>query len=149
MSTITRRENLPKLPFRRYRPVPKMIRAVQLCEPEDIRGSYDGQETFHGEPGDWRIFYGTNPDGSQAVSICNGDIFSQIYEHVEGDTYRKKTSYTIEAAQLQQPLDIVTLEGPAHSEAGGWLLVGTQGELYFNSDEYFRRSYVIADKNEP
>jgi hypothetical protein len=52
----------------------------------------------------------------------------------------------IEATQLQEPLDIVTLEGPSHGEPGEWLLMGIEGEPYFTSDAYFKSSYVLADK---
>jgi hypothetical protein len=149
MAAITKREHLPDLPFRRYRAIPKVISAVQLTEPADVPNPFATQGTFHGEPGDWKILSGPTSEGSQAIAICEQAIFSQIYEHLEGDKYRKKSSTVIEAAQLQAALDIVTLEGASHGEPGDWLLIGIAGEPYFTSDAYFKRSYVLADQEMP
>ena len=146
MPLLTKREDLPDLRFRRYRPIAKVITAIQLTEPEDIPSSGAEGEMFHGEPGDWKIIHGANADGSLVVAICNRDIFTRVFDHVEGNQYRKKSSYVIEAAQLPAPLDVMTLEGPAHGEAGDWLLLGIEEEPYFNDDTYFKSNYVLADE---
>ena len=145
MASVTTREELPDLPFRHYHPIPKIVTAVQLSEAEDIPNPFATDSTFHGEPGDWKITYGTNSDGSFNVAICEQSIFNQTYEHIENDKYRKKTSTVIEAAQLRKPLDIITLEGPSRGESGDWLLIGVGGEPYFNDDVYFKSRYIRVD----
>jgi hypothetical protein len=146
MPSITKREDLPNLLFRRYRPIPKVIIAIQLNGAEDAPSSDTDGQMHYGKPGDWKIFYGANSDGRPAMAICDQDIFRKIYEHVEGDTYRKKSSFFIEAVQLEEPLDIMTLEGLSHGEPGDWLLLGIEREPYFNEDTYFRSSYILADE---
>ena len=146
MTLITKRKDLPDLRFHRYRPIAKVITAIQLTEPVDIPSSDTDGQMFHGEPGDWKIIHGANSDGSLVVAICAQDIFTRIFEHEEGDQYRKKSSLVIEAAQLKEPLDIITLEGPAHGEPGDWLLLGIEGEPYFNDDTYFKGNYLLAEE---
>jgi len=146
MSSITKREDLPNLLFRRYRPIPKVVTAIQLSGTKDSPGSDTDGRMLSGKPGDWKIFYGANSDGRLATAICDREIFKKIYEHVEGDTYRKKSSFFIEAVQLEESLDIMTLEGPSHGEPGDWLLLGIEGEPYFNEDTYFKSSYILADE---
>jgi len=149
MSSITKREDLSDLLLRRYRPIAKVITAIQLSKAEDIPRSDAEGQMFHGKPGDWKIIYGANAEGRRAMAICDRDIFRKIFEHVEDDTYRKKSSFFIEAAQLEEPLDIMTLEGPSHGEPGDWLLLGIEGEPYFNDDAYFKSNYVLADEEIP
>lgn len=149
MSSITRREDLPDFPFRRYHPIAKVITAIQLSEAEDIPSSDVEGRMFHGKAGDWKIIYGANSDGHLAMAICDGDIFRKIYEHVADHLYRKKTSFFIEAVQLEGPLDIMTLEGPSHGEPGNWLLLGIEGEPYFNDNDYFKNNYVLIDEEIP
>ena len=50
---FTRREELPDLPFRRYRKLPKTVTAVQLTEPEVVQNPF-ATEGYRGKPGDWR-----------------------------------------------------------------------------------------------
>src|SRR5947208_10906821 len=88
---FTRREELPDLPFRRYRKLPKTVTAVQLTEPEVVQNPF-ATEGYRGKPGDWRLTYGTRPDGSVDTAICRGDIFAMTYEHLGRDQYRKKSS---------------------------------------------------------
>ena len=146
MSSITKREDLPGLLVRRYRAIPKLITAIQLDATEDTAGSDTDGQMLSDKPGDCKIFYGANSDGRPAIAICDQDIFRKIYEQVEGDTYRKKSSFFIEAAQLAEPLDIMTLEGPSHGEARDWLLLGIEGEPYFNDDAYFKSSYILTEE---
>ena len=146
MRPVTDRKSLPALPFRRYRAAPRLVVAVQLTAPEDVANPFAAEGAFHGEPGDWRICYGRNPDGTENVAICAKHVFDRSYERVAGDNFRKRSSVVIEAAQLQEPLDIVTLEGPSHGEAGDWLLIAHTGEPYFNSDACFRKGYIAADE---
>ena len=145
MTIVTKREELPDLLFRRYRPLAKIVTAVQLTEAVDLAHPFAAHDTFHGKPGDWKITYGTDASGKDDVAIVEKDVFSIRYEHVEGDRYRKKSSVVIEAAQLENPLNIVTLEGPSHGEPGDWLLIGAEDDPYFNSNAYFSSRYVPAE----
>jgi len=146
MPSITKREDLPNLLFRRYRPIPKVVTTIHLSGTKDSPGSDTDGQILYSKPGDWKIFYGADSDGRPVIAICDEDIFRKIYEHIGGDTYRKKSSFFIDAAQLEEPLDIMTLEGASHGEPGDWLLLGIEGEPYFNEDAYFKSSYILADE---
>ena len=139
---ITRRDDLPDLPFKRYRSRAKPVTAVQLTAPVRIPNPYASEGTFKGEVGAWKITHGPRPDGSVDVAICREDIFKELYEHKGGDLYQKRPAVVIEAVQLKRPLDVTTLEGPSHGEAGDWLLIGVSDEPYFASDDYFKTNYV-------
>jgi hypothetical protein len=136
---------LPDLPFRRYRLRPQTVRAVLLRESEAVPNPFATGEGYRGEAGTWKVFYGNRPDGSADVAIVVPQVFRETYEPVAGDQYRKKTTKVVAAAQLKAPLDIVTLEGPAHGEPGDWLLIGVQGHPYLNDNAYFREHYVLAE----
>ena len=141
---VTQREELPDLEFRRYRKVPKPVTAMQLKVPEDVPNRPASEGFYHGEPGVWKVIYGQRPDGSLDTAIIQPDIFAQTYEHLGGDQYRKK-AVVVEAAQLDTPLDIVTLEGPAHGEPGDWLILGVEGEPYFADDDYVKEHYILEE----
>lgn len=145
MPPTTQRAELPALPFRRYRAIPKPVTAVQLSEHEDVPNPHGAGGSFHGEPGAWKIIYGVREDGGQDVAVCAADVFERTYEHLDGDQYQKKIGAGVEAARLEAPLDIVTTEGPAHGEPGDWLLLDANGNPYFNHDEYFSERYAPAD----
>ena len=148
MPSITKREELPDLLFQRYRPIPKDVTAIQLSGDEYSSLSDTDEQMLYGKLGDWKIFYGNNSDGHPITAICDRDIFKKTYEHVEGDTYRKKSSLFIEAVQLEESLDIITLEGPSHGEPGDWLLLGIEGEPYFNDNAYFKSRYILVDEED-
>jgi hypothetical protein len=40
----------------------------------------------------------------------------------------------------------MTLEGPSHGEARDWLLLGIEGEPYFNGEAYFKSSYILTEE---
>ena len=144
---VTQREDLPDyLSFGRYRSRPREVRAVQLEAAEQVENAFAGAEGFAGNPGDWKVVYGTRPDGVEDSAIVAKNIFEQTYEQVGADRYRKR-AVLIEAAQLAEPLDIVTLEGPSHGEPGHWLLLGLEGEPYFNDAAYFRDRYQRVDED--
>lgn len=142
--TPTPRAELPDLTFRRYRAIPKPVTAVQLKEHEDVPNSFGAGGTYSGEAGDWKVIYGARADGSQDAAVVSAEQFDRTYERVGGDQYRKRVTAEVEAARLEAPLDIVTTEGPAHGEAGDWLIWLGEG-AYFNDDEYFRAHYAPAD----
>ncbi len=54
--------------------------------------------------------------------------------------YRKvKLTY---AVQVDEPFDVATIEGMMHGNAGDWLAVGPEGELYPIAASVFATSYV-------
>jgi hypothetical protein len=104
-------------------------------------------DVYRGKAGDWQITYGVREDGTPDLAICDGEVFDRTYEHIEGDRYQKKAKIEIDAARLEAPLDVTTMEGPAHGEPGDWLLIGVEGEPYFNDDSYFRSRYEPVDES--
>ena len=144
--TPTPRAELPELPFRRYRAVPKPVTAVRLEEREEVPNPFGADGTYRGDPGAWKVVYGVRADGSQDVAVVSAEHFARTYEHVGGDQYRKKVTAEVEAARLEAPLDIITTEGPAHGEPGDWL-ISLESGAYFNDDEYFRANYAPADRD--
>lgn len=148
MTPPTRRAELPALPFARYRAVPRTVRAVRLTRPEEVPNAFATGGAFHGVPGDWKVTYGTNPDGTPNQAVVAADVFAATYEHVTGDQYRKKP-VTVEAARLAEALDIVTTEGPSHGAPGDWILIDAKGHCWFNDDAGFRRRYEPAGTDAP
>ena len=137
---FTRRDELPDLPFGRYRPVGIPVRAVQLDVAGSARNPFARNGSFLGQGGDWRITYGKQADGEPDTAICDRQVFEETYEHLEGDRYRRRP-IVIEAAQLTASLDIITMEGPSRGEPGDWIVIGARGQSYFNADGYFREHY--------
>lgn len=137
---VTRRTELPPLDFGRYRSVGVPVQAVQIDARTMVSNRFASDAGFEGKPGDWLVTYGERPDGTTDSAIVDRTVFEQTYEHLGGDSYRKRP-VVIEAAQLTTPLDIITMEGPSHGEPGDWILTGTSGECYFNADRYFRHRY--------
>ena len=58
--------------------------------------------------------------------------------------YRKKP-VVIQACQLLSPVNIVTLEGTMHAQAGDWLIRGVKGELYPCKPDIFEATYEVAE----
>jgi hypothetical protein len=143
--TTTRREELPDLPFRRYYTLQKPVIAMRLQESEAVPNPFATGGFYRAESGAWKVCYGERADGTADVALVDPQVFEETYEHLAGHHYRKKSHLVIEAAQLEAPLDVVTLEGPAHGEPGDWLMLDVLGHPYFNSDAYFRENYTLAD----
>jgi hypothetical protein len=51
-----------------YRKKPRVVRAVRLAQPADVRVSFQ-DSLLHGEPGDWLVQYGPGDFGIVAASI--------------------------------------------------------------------------------
>lgn len=62
----------------------------------------------------------------------------------EPEEYKKRT--TIQAVQIDQPFQVVTLEGEVEGKGGDWLAKGVGGELYPIADQIFLDSYSPVDE---
>ena len=58
--------------------------------------------------------------------------------------YRKKP-VVIEAVQLQERIEIDTLEGTMVGEIGDWLITGVMGEQYPCKPDIFDKTYELVD----
>lgn len=59
--------------------------------------------------------------------------------------YRKKP-VIIEAIQLTEPANVVTLEGKMRGNIGDWLITGVKGEKYYCKDDIFKMTYEEVNK---
>ncbi|CUR41088.1 Phage protein [Limosilactobacillus reuteri] len=58
-----------------------------------------------------------------------------------------KKSIPVEAYQTKKPLDIKTLEGTMHADAGDWIITGVEGEQWPVKKEIFEKTYrIISEK---
>ncbi len=57
----------------------------------------------------------------------------------------KKRQIVIDAYQTTKPLDIKTLEGTMHANAGDWIITGVRGEQYPCQKEIFEETYEPAE----
>jgi hypothetical protein len=138
------RGDFPDLETRRYRSIGIPVRAQRLTEERMVDSAFGSGGTFRGKAGDWLVTYDTRADGRGDQAIVDGAVFAATYEHLEDDRYRKRP-VVIEAAQLMEALEIVTMEGPSRGAIGDWIVFGARGEAYFNSDTYFRENNELVD----
>ncbi len=59
--------------------------------------------------------------------------------------YRKKP-VIIEAIQLTEPANVVTLEGKMRGNVGDWLITGIKGEQYYCKNDIFKMTYEEVNK---
>ena len=59
--------------------------------------------------------------------------------------YRKKP-VVIEAYQTDTEMDIVTLEGVMHADAGDYIITGVKGEQYPCKPDIFEQTYEPVDE---
>lgn len=58
-----------------------------------------------------------------------------------------KKNIPVEAYQTDKPMDIQTLEGVMHANAGDWIITGTDGEKWPVKKEIFEKTYrIISEK---
>lgn len=58
-----------------------------------------------------------------------------------------KRSIPVEAYQTKKPIDIQTLEGTMHANAGDWIITGVEGERWPVKEEIFKKTYrIISEK---
>lgn len=58
--------------------------------------------------------------------------------------YRKKP-VVVEAFPAEEPMDIETLEGTMHANAGDYIITGVEGERYPCKPDIFKKTYEPAD----
>lgn len=61
--------------------------------------------------------------------------------------YRKKP-VIVEAYMAESPMDIDTLEGIMHANAGDYIITGVNGEVYPCKSDIFRKTYEIIHEDE-
>ncbi len=58
-----------------------------------------------------------------------------------------KKSIPVEAYQTNKPVNIQTLEGVMHANAGDWIITGIEGEQWPVKKEIFEKTYrIISEK---
>lgn len=58
-----------------------------------------------------------------------------------------KKNIPVEAYQTKKPIDIQTLEGVMHANAGDWIVTGVEGEQWPVKKEIFEKTYrIISEK---
>lgn len=57
-----------------------------------------------------------------------------------------KNRIPISAFQTNKPMDIQTLEGTMHADAGDWILTGIEGEQWPVKEEIFKKTYKIISE---
>ena len=140
--TIAKRSDCPNLDFQAFISMPdKPVNAIQLKQADTIEHPFASNGGFQGIAASWKITYGIRPDGTADIAICQNDVFQSTYEHLGGSRYQKKTNIVTQAARLEAPMDIMTLEGASHAESGDWVLVGADGDLHFCDNDVFVARY--------
>jgi 2'-5' RNA ligase len=98
----------------------------------------DGQK-MKADAGDWKV---THPDGS--IGSVKPSIFEKTYEAIPSKQGQYVKTGTTKAQQLDQPIDIETLEGKGHGEKGDYLVTGAEGEQYIVPQKQFEEIYRPA-----
>jgi hypothetical protein len=108
------------------------VRAAKLQT--DWRWQTATGEWLQARAGDYQVRNGTG----EAWSV-EPEIFTQSYEHIDGDRYRRTGEVS---AQPAMPGELViSLEGPATAVAGDWVIRGAAGEQWITSAEHFAANY--------
>jgi len=90
-------------------------------------------ETMQANAGDWSV-----QDGDGDSWSVRDDIFRATYQPIDGNRWRR-TGF-VDARRARGRETIQTLEGPATTADGDWVLRGEKGDLWtMPSDEFARR----------
>ena len=57
-----------------------------------------------------------------------------------------KKPIPIKCVQIDEPFEVLTMEGVMQGKAGDWLMVGIHGEMYPCDDEIFQKTYDLVEK---
>ena len=57
----------------------------------------------------------------------------------------RKKPIAIQVIQIQEPFEVETMEGLMKGQAGDWLVVGVNGEMYPIANDIFKKTYDIVD----
>lgn len=154
-------EELQAAGFRNYKPVKQLVMAKLLVETKD----FDVQvETITGKIGDF-ICYNPgeerheDPDDYDHWPV-RSDIFFRSYRNWDEPNWTPNPAeqhlmdlgchpyFKVEgvwAQRLRESRQVQSLESPQPVEvpAGRWLIIGGKGEPYHNTDEEFRKRYIV------
>ena len=56
-----------------------------------------------------------------------------------------KRPIKIKCVQINEPFEVITLEGTMKGKKGDWLMVGISGEMYACANDIFEKTYNICD----
>lgn len=56
-----------------------------------------------------------------------------------------KKPIPVTASQTKEPVDIITLEGTMHANAGDWIITGIDGEQWPVKKEIFEKTYEVIE----
>lgn len=56
-----------------------------------------------------------------------------------------KKPIKIKCIQMNEPFEVVTIEGTMKGQSGDWLMIGVNGEMYPCANEIFKKTYTICD----
>jgi len=120
---------------RRFLPVGHPVRATQLAENRAwLSGSGD---VLVAHAGDWLVSNGTE---EWAVEDA---IFTDTYSPLEDGTFRKTAG--VRAIQMTENFEVPTLEGAATGQAGDWLVVGDNDDVWPVTDDVFMKRYIVDE----
>jgi hypothetical protein len=88
-----------------------------------------------GREGDWWVEDQTGRGRSVADSA-----FRELYEHVQGDVYRR--TGLVVARQATHPELVASLEGESLAEPGMWIVSDDRGNSWSVPDDHFRDKYL-------
>jgi hypothetical protein len=57
-----------------------------------------------------------------------------------------KKPIPVSCIQINEPFEVETLEGKMRGQAGDWLMVGVNGEMYPCAKEIFEKTYDLQKK---
>ena len=78
----------------------------------------------------------------ECVEVLLKDILALLKKQEKGTMMKyRKRPVVIEAYQTDKELDIETLEGTMHANAGDWIITGVNGEQYPCKPDIFEKTY--------
>lgn len=110
------------------------VHAVRLTD--EHRWTTAAGDELVGAAGDWLLSEG---DDTWTVAA---DVFAATYEPVADGIYRKVA--LVQAAQLAEDVEVITLEGIATAGPGDWLARNPGGDVWPIPAEVFADRYVGA-----
>ena len=66
------------------------------------------------------------------------------YEPVQGMSLCKKKPILVKCKQINEPFEIITMEGKMQGKAGDYLICGIDGELYACDPTIFNKTYDLV-----
>lgn len=66
------------------------------------------------------------------------------YEPVQGMSLCKKKPILVKCKQINEPFEIITMEGKMQGKPGDYLICGVDGELYACDQAIFNKTYDLV-----